>query len=66
MINKMDDIEKCIQNAIEVYNGNQKQKILPLACKFNIPYQHLQYTFQTCDIYNFDEIGVQEDQGCGE
>ncbi|EDN08174.1 predicted protein [Histoplasma mississippiense (nom. inval.)] len=125
MTNKMDDIEKCIQNAIEVYNGNQKQKILPLARKFNIPYQCLQmringrktcnakialnkklnksqedvlkdkmwiyqhikslneykrvkqkaidlkrivveninyikYAFQTCDIYNFDEIGFQE------
>ncbi|EDN06269.1 predicted protein [Histoplasma mississippiense (nom. inval.)] len=139
----MDDIEKRIQNAIEVYNGNQKQKILPLARKFNIPYQPLRaringrktrnakiapnkklsksqedvlkdkmwiyryiksldgykrvkqkamdlkriavedinyikvwfdcleillqkYAFQTCDIYNFDEIGFQEGQGCRE
>ncbi|EDN10140.1 predicted protein [Histoplasma mississippiense (nom. inval.)] len=42
MTNKMDDIEKHIQNAIEVYNDNQKQKILPLTCKFNVSYQCLQ------------------------
>ncbi|KMW66408.1 hypothetical protein, variant [Blastomyces dermatitidis ER-3] len=41
MLNKDENIEERIQQAIAAYQKNPKSKILPLSREFNVPYQRL-------------------------